>query len=96
VTSLALEALIIVSNLFLLCARMIKPMPVDEAYYDTKNQVIKAERRMLKELGFCIHVKHPHKVRSSLLFWFCLDLYANCLRLLSLDYIHLSESHGVG
>jgi hypothetical protein len=47
---------------------MIKPMPVDEAYYDTKNQVIKAERRMLKELGFCIHVKHPHKVRSSLLF----------------------------
>ena len=41
---------------------MIKPMVVDETYYDTKNQVIKAERRMLKELGFCIHVKHPHKV----------------------------------
>ncbi len=41
---------------------MIKPMPLDEAYYDTKNQVIKAERRMLKELGFCIHFKHPHKV----------------------------------
>lgn len=43
-------------------SRVIKPMSVDETYYDTKNQVIKAERRMLKELGFCIHVKHPHKI----------------------------------
>lgn len=42
--------------------KVIKPMSVDETYYDTKNQVIKAERRMLKELGFCIHVKHPHKI----------------------------------
>lgn len=25
-------------------------------------QVIKAERRVLKELGFCVHVKHPHKM----------------------------------
>jgi len=25
-------------------------------------QVIKAERRVLKELGFCVHVKHPHKL----------------------------------
>jgi len=24
--------------------------------------VIKLERRLLKELGFCVHVKHPHKV----------------------------------
>ena len=37
-------------------------MPVDERYSETKNQVIKAERRILKELGFCVHVKHPHKV----------------------------------
>ena len=44
-------------------------MPVDENYYETKNQVIKAERRILKELGFCIHFKHPHKVR--LLISFC-------------------------
>ncbi len=42
--------------------KIIKPMPVDSNYYDTKNQVIKAERRILKELGFCVHVKHPHKV----------------------------------
>ncbi|CAB4022510.1 cyclin-L2 isoform X1 [Paramuricea clavata] len=31
-------------------------------YFTLKNLVIKAERRILKELGFCVHVKHPHKV----------------------------------
>jgi hypothetical protein len=40
-------------------------MSVDENYYEVKNQVIKAERRILKELGFCVHVKHPHKVRYN-------------------------------
>ena len=35
---------------------------LDQNYINTKNQVIKAERRILKELGFCVHVKHPHKV----------------------------------
>lgn len=39
-------------------------MAVDENYANTKNQVIKAERRILKELGFCVHVKHPHKVTT--------------------------------
>ena len=42
--------------------KVIKPMPIDENYYNNKNQVIKAERRILKELGFCVHVKHPHKI----------------------------------
>lgn len=41
------------------------PVPMD--YYGTqyatiKNNVIKSERRILKELGFCVHVKHPHKI----------------------------------
>merc|ERR1712142_159278 len=41
------------------------PTPMD--YYGTqytniKNNVIKSERRILKELGFCVHVKHPHKI----------------------------------
>lgn len=27
-----------------------------------KNEVKKQERRVLKELGFCVHIKHPHKV----------------------------------
>ncbi|XP_061638696.1 cyclin-L1a isoform X1 [Phyllopteryx taeniolatus] len=35
---------------------------LDQNYLNTKNQVIKAERRVLKELGFCVHVKHPHKI----------------------------------
>lgn len=31
-------------------------------YIKQKNDVIKAERRLLKELGFCVHVKYPHKI----------------------------------
>uniref|UniRef100_A0A915JPE0 Cyclin-like domain-containing protein n=1 Tax=Romanomermis culicivorax TaxID=13658 RepID=A0A915JPE0_ROMCU len=38
------------------------PMMVDSKYSALKNDVIKAERRVLKELGFCVHVKHPHKL----------------------------------
>uniref|UniRef100_A0A672QUX8 Cyclin-L1-like n=1 Tax=Sinocyclocheilus grahami TaxID=75366 RepID=A0A672QUX8_SINGR len=38
------------------------PLILDQNYINTKNQVIKAERRVLKELGFCVHVKHPHKI----------------------------------
>jgi len=37
-------------------------MILDQNYIALKTQVIKAERRVLKELGFCVHVKHPHKV----------------------------------
>lgn len=38
------------------------PMILDQYYINLKSQVIKAERRVLKELGFCVHVKHPHKL----------------------------------
>ena len=38
------------------------PMLLNENYIMSKNNVIKAERRLLKELGFCVHVKHPHKI----------------------------------
>ncbi|RXG53228.1 Cyclin-L2 [Armadillidium vulgare] len=31
-------------------------------YVALKNQVIRAETRLLKELGFCCHVKLPHKI----------------------------------
>lgn len=37
-------------------------MVLDANYISLKTQVIKAERRVLKELGFCVHVKHPHKL----------------------------------
>ncbi|KAJ7379576.1 Cyclin-L1 [Desmophyllum pertusum] len=44
-------------------ARTIQPMEyMGNSYFNLKNQVIKAERRILKELGFCVHVKHPHKI----------------------------------
>ncbi|XP_063061389.1 cyclin-L1a isoform X2 [Engraulis encrasicolus] len=42
--------------------RSVSPLVLDQNYINTKNQVIKAERRILKELGFCVHVKHPHKI----------------------------------
>ena len=41
-------------------------MVLDQNYISLKNQVIKAERRVLKELGFCVHVKHPHKVNKRI------------------------------
>ncbi|XP_074654059.1 cyclin-L1-like isoform X2 [Tubulanus polymorphus] len=42
--------------------KKIHPLILDSNYINLKNQVIKAERRLLKELGFCVHVKHPHKI----------------------------------
>ncbi|XP_032454271.1 cyclin-L1 isoform X2 [Nasonia vitripennis] len=42
--------------------KSITPVILDQNYVALKNQVIKAERRVLKELGFCVHVKHPHKI----------------------------------
>ncbi|KFD70049.1 hypothetical protein M514_02204 [Trichuris suis] len=41
---------------------LFSPMPLDHRYVTLKNEVIKAERRVLKELGFCVHIKHPHKL----------------------------------
>jgi len=49
--------------------RTIQPMILDQHYISLKNQVIKAERRVLKELGFCVHVKHPHKIIVMYLKW---------------------------
>ena len=40
-------------------------MILDQHYTTQKTHVIKAERRVLKELGFCVHVKHPHKVTTT-------------------------------
>ncbi|KAK9884355.1 hypothetical protein WA026_005305 [Henosepilachna vigintioctopunctata] len=40
----------------------IQPVVLDQSYIHLKNLVIKAERRVLKELGFCVHIKHPHKL----------------------------------
>ncbi|XP_066153789.1 cyclin-L1 [Euwallacea fornicatus] len=40
----------------------IQPVILDQNYIHLKNLVIKAERRVLKELGFSVHIKHPHKI----------------------------------
>jgi len=40
----------------------IKPVILDADYINLKANVIKSERRVLKELGFCVHIKHPHKL----------------------------------
>ncbi|CAF0800952.1 unnamed protein product [Didymodactylos carnosus] len=42
--------------------KTIRPLLIDQNYIDKKLDVIKAERRILKELGFCVYVKHPHKM----------------------------------
>lgn len=67
----------------------IRPMPIDERYYENKNHVIKAERRILKELGFCVHVKHPHKVDSLSLFKYI------TLILCFQDHFYLFTSNGL-
>ncbi|ETN82322.1 Cyclin protein [Necator americanus] len=43
-------------------AARLKPPPLDISYVNTKNNIIKAERRLLATLGFVVHVKHPHKL----------------------------------
>ena len=40
----------------------IKPVVLDAEYVSLKRNVINAERRVLKDLGFCVHIKHPHKL----------------------------------
>jgi len=47
----------------------ITPVVLDLNYIALKKQVITAERRVLKELGFCVHVKHPHKIIVMYLRW---------------------------
>ena len=57
----------LVSGLVCHC-RTISALMLDQNYINLKSQVIKAERRVLKELGFCVHVKHPHKVIDAVVF----------------------------
>uniref|UniRef100_A0A915C191 Cyclin-like domain-containing protein n=1 Tax=Parascaris univalens TaxID=6257 RepID=A0A915C191_PARUN len=56
------------------------PMVLDRNYLDLKNQVIKAERKLLNALGFVVHVRHPHKL-----------IYAYLLALGALDNHELMQ-----
>lgn len=65
-------------------------MVLDAAYLELKNQVIKAERRVLKELGFCVHVKHPHKVSNNFIFIYFKKLGTVLSALCTAPHTHLS------
>merc|ERR1711899_267213 len=59
----------------------IVPMVLDVKYIALKDEIIKAERRVLKELGFCVHVKHPHKIIVMYLKWLELDSHRELLQM---------------
>merc|ERR550539_1845385 len=61
--------------------RTITPMVLDVKYIALKDEIIKAERRVLKELGFCVHVKHPHKIIVMYLKWLELDSFRELLQM---------------
>eukprot|EP00043_Microstomoeca_roanoka_P013062 m.127502 g.127502 ORF g.127502 m.127502 type:complete len:222 (+) comp15658_c4_seq9:250-915(+) len=47
--------------------RLVAPLELgSDTYHEFKNSIIRAERRILKELGFCIHLDHPHKLIISI------------------------------
>lgn len=56
-------------------------MILDQHYINLKSQVIKAERRVLKELGFCVHVKHPHKLIVMYLKYLELEKHQNMMQM---------------
>lgn len=68
-----------VFGMFLTC-RPITPVILDQNYVQLKNQIISAERRILKELGFCVHIKHPHKIIVMYLQVLCLERHANLMQ----------------
>ncbi|XP_015793613.1 cyclin-L1 [Tetranychus urticae] len=44
-----------------------QPVLLDQTYIELKNEIIYKERQLLKETGFCVHMKHPHKFIVTLL-----------------------------
>lgn len=50
------------SELFALAPRLLFPSSSSSSSYNQKQQVIQAERLILKELGFNVHTKHSHKL----------------------------------
>ncbi|XP_026468513.1 cyclin-L1 [Ctenocephalides felis] len=67
----------------------IETLILDQQYIDLKNQVIKSERRVLKELGFCVHVKHPHKLIVMFLQVLC---YEKNEKLMQLSWNYMNDS----
>ncbi|XP_039298107.1 cyclin-L1-like [Nilaparvata lugens] len=42
--------------------KTLQPMQLNYHYIILEKQVIMTERRVLEELGYCVHVKNPHKI----------------------------------
>lgn len=42
--------------------KIIEPLNLDQSYMALNERVMNAECLILKVLGFCVHVKHPHKL----------------------------------
>ena len=53
------------TNRFSVPPRTPPEFQINEKYASLKNEVVRAERRILKELGFYVYVNHPHKVGRS-------------------------------
>ena len=44
-------------------SRSIQPMDyVGNTYFKVKGEIIQCEKYLMKALGVCVHVQHPHKV----------------------------------
>lgn len=66
-----------------------QPILLDQNYINLKAKIIRAERQLLKELGFCVHVKHPHKFIVTLLQ--VLDLKGN-KQLMQTSWNYMNDS----
>lgn len=47
---------------------------VGNTYFKVKGEIIQCEKYLLKALGVCVHVQHPHKVSNSALITQLLNL----------------------
>lgn len=69
--------------------KTISPVVLDNNYIQLKTHVIKAERRVLKELGFCVHVKHPHKI---IVIYLQLLGFENNTQLMQLSWNYMNDA----
>ena len=62
---------------------------VGNTYFKVKGEIIQCEKYLMKALGVCVHVQHPHKVIIKV---FCLNQLSTCLTAAN---HHVSPSIGI-
>ena len=62
---------------------------VGNTYFKVKGEIIQCEKYLMKALGVCVHVQHPHKVNI-------LRLTSEPLMLCHTADHHISSSIGIG